>query len=62
MLSIREHHTLASDIPLPNLKVSRCMQSIFEQQRVDHIVQTPLFPSMIEVRLIWKKNDGNYSV
>ena len=55
---------MASDVSLTNLKVSHCMhhdrnkwnlpflQSIFEQQIVDHIVQTSLFPSMVEDCLI----------
>lgn len=39
------------------------LNSFFNQQIVEHIVNTPLFPSVREDRLIWKKeNNGEYSV
>jgi ribonuclease HI len=60
---------------LANLRVSDCLspnnkswnlpflQSIFNNQIVEHIVNTPLYPSVREDRLIWRKeNDGEYSV
>jgi len=38
------------------------LNSDFNQQIVEHIVNTPLFPSVREDRLIWKKeNNGEYS-
>ena len=38
------------------------LNSVFNQQIVEHIVNTPLFPSVREDRLIWKKeNNGEYS-
>jgi len=60
---------------LANLRVSDCLMSnqkswnlpflhsVFNQQVVEHIVNTPLYPSVREDRLIWKKeNNGDYSV
>jgi hypothetical protein len=38
------------------------LQSIFDHQVVEHIVNTPLYPSVTEDRLIWKKNHGEYYV
>lgn len=58
-----------------NLRVSDCLlpdnnswnlpflHSILNHQIVEHIVNTPLYPSVREDRLIWRKeNDGEYSV
>lgn len=60
---------------LANLRVSDCLLpnqkswnlpflcSVFNQQVVEHIVNTPLYPSVCEDRLVWKKeNNGDYSV
>jgi len=39
------------------------LQSIFDHHVVEHIAKTPLYPSVTEDRLIWKKeNHGEYSV
>jgi len=55
------------DFPLVDLRVSGCMlhdrkewnlpflQSIFDHQVVEHIMNSPLYPSVTEDRLIWKK-------
>jgi hypothetical protein len=63
------------DFPLADLRVSDCMihnrkewnlpflQSIFDHHVVENIVNTLLYPSVTEDRLIWKKeNHGEYSV
>jgi len=63
------------DFHLSNLRVSHCMlhnhkswdvpflESIFDQQTVNHITNTPLFTSVKEDRLIWsKESNGDYSV
>jgi len=63
------------DFPLADLRVSGCMlhdrkewnlpllQSIFDHQVVQHIVNTLLNPSVTEHRLIWKKeNNDEYFV
>lgn len=60
---------------LANLRVSDCilqekkswnmpfLHSIFNQQVVEHIIKTPLYSSVREDRLIWKKEiNGEYSV
>jgi len=39
------------------------LESIFDQQTVNHITNTPLFTSVKEYRHIWsKENNGDYSV
>ena len=60
---------------LANLRVSDCIMSnqkswnvpllnfIFNEQIVEHIVTTPLYPSVREDRLVWKKeSNSEYSV
>jgi len=60
---------------MSHLKVSHCMlqnqkqwdvpflKAIFDQQTVTNIINTPLYPSLREDRLIWsKENIGDYSV
>jgi hypothetical protein len=57
--------------PLAELRVSDCvlsddkawnipfLHSIFDQHTVNHIINTPLYPSVQEDRLVWMKEDNS---